>query len=270
MGAQSAQDFDALLAKKGNKPQRITFFAVDFADELTALSGSAIAAQMRFVNYCIQEVLRLSQQAWAKRGKRGLMPRSVVLVGHSMGGIVATGVLALPSYATGSVQTIITLSSPHANLPAYVDPSLRSQLHAIKTFWRHGLIVQPSANLSASPAPPPWGAAARARLEDVVLVSIGGGRRDLLVATRSVDVRAFCPPSHGSGRPCLLLLPPTCPDPRRGCGRARGVQRGCARERGRAIVLLSEAQPAACGARAGRVVVPWGGLAGRSRRIACA
>ena len=154
MGAQSAQDFDALLAKKGKTPQRITFFAVDFADELTAMSGSAIAAQMRFVNQCVQEVLRLSQQAWAKRGKRGLMPRSVVLVGHSMGGIVATGVLALPSYATGSVETIVTLSSPHANLPAYVDPSLRSQLHAIKSFWRHGLIVQPNTNLSASPAPP--------------------------------------------------------------------------------------------------------------------
>ena len=53
LGAQSARDYEA-LANGAGKQLRIIFYAVDFDDELTALSGSALASQIRFVNYCIQ------------------------------------------------------------------------------------------------------------------------------------------------------------------------------------------------------------------------
>jgi GPI inositol-deacylase len=201
MGSQSARDFEFLASAPGAvESQQFVFYAVDFADELTAMSGSALAAQMRFVKNCVQKILGLTREAWLRRGKRGRLPSSVVLVGHSMGGIVARGVLALPSYIAGTVETVVTISSPHSNLPAYVDPSLRSQLNAINTFWRDGLIVYPLLNSShrARAAPvPDQVVQAHARLGQVALASIAGGRRDLLVPTRAADVRGFCPPSNG-------------------------------------------------------------------------
>ena len=146
----------------------------------------------------------LGSRQHVKRGKSGLLSQSVVLIGHSMGGIVARGVMALPSYRIGSVDTIITLSSPHSTLPVYVDPSLRSQLNAINTFWRDALIryTRSNASLVATKALlPSWAEDARARLEHVILASIAGGRRDFLVPTRAADVRSFCPPSNGSLSP---------------------------------------------------------------------
>ena len=43
----------------------------------------------------------------------GNLPKSVVLVGHSMGGFVARAAIVNPNLRKSSVETIITLSSPH-------------------------------------------------------------------------------------------------------------------------------------------------------------
>lgn len=51
------------------------------------------------------------------RSKRGEvlqnLPTSVILVGHSMGGFVARAVVVHPRLRKSSVETIVTLSSPH-------------------------------------------------------------------------------------------------------------------------------------------------------------
>lgn len=41
------------------------------------------------------------------------LPRSVILVGHSMGGFVARAAAVHPRLRKSAVQTILTLSSPH-------------------------------------------------------------------------------------------------------------------------------------------------------------
>ncbi|KAF9592166.1 hypothetical protein IFM89_012660 [Coptis chinensis] len=46
----------------------------------------------------------------------GSLPRSVVLVGHSMGGFVARAAIVHPHLRKGVVETVLTLSSPHQAL----------------------------------------------------------------------------------------------------------------------------------------------------------
>lgn len=41
------------------------------------------------------------------------LPKSVILVGHSMGGFVARAVIVHPHLRKSAVETILTLSTPH-------------------------------------------------------------------------------------------------------------------------------------------------------------
>lgn len=43
----------------------------------------------------------------------GVLPTSVILVGHSMGGFVARAAVVHPGLSKGAVETVLTLSSPH-------------------------------------------------------------------------------------------------------------------------------------------------------------
>lgn len=43
----------------------------------------------------------------------GTLPKSVILVGHSMGGFVARAAVVDPHLRKSAVETILTLSSPH-------------------------------------------------------------------------------------------------------------------------------------------------------------
>lgn len=51
-------------------------------------------------------------------------PRSVVIVGHSMGGVVARALYTLPRFHTSLVSLIITQASPHVAPVLALDPYL--------------------------------------------------------------------------------------------------------------------------------------------------
>jgi len=51
-------------------------------------------------------------------------PQSVVLVGHSMGGVVARALFTLPRFNTNLVNLIITQASPHLAPVLALDPYL--------------------------------------------------------------------------------------------------------------------------------------------------
>jgi len=84
----------------------LAFFAADFKEELSAFDGDLLWGQAEFVNDCIREIL-----AHIKRGEG--RASSVILIGHSMGGLVARATFLLPNYVPLSVDTIVTLNSPH-------------------------------------------------------------------------------------------------------------------------------------------------------------
>lgn len=61
-------------------------------------------------------------------------PRSVVLVGHSMGGVVARALYTLPRFNPNLVDLIITQASPHLAPVLALDPFLLGRRHLFRAF----------------------------------------------------------------------------------------------------------------------------------------
>ncbi|XP_046560283.1 LOW QUALITY PROTEIN: GPI inositol-deacylase-like [Haliotis rubra] len=129
------------------------YFSVNLNEELVGLFGGLIQDQTEFVHECIK--LILSFYAGAPKP-----PTSVILVGHSMGGLVARALFTLPTFDPRLVTTIITQATPHQAPAIAIDSLLSSFYDEINTYWRSMPTV---------------------RLRDVTVVSTGGGYRDILV-----------------------------------------------------------------------------------------
>ncbi|KAJ3591707.1 hypothetical protein NHX12_006839 [Muraenolepis orangiensis] len=70
----------------------LNVFTVDFNEELVALYGGSLRRQTLFLHECIKAVLRLYKG-------QDRAPSTVVLVGHSMGGVVARALFTLPRFS---------------------------------------------------------------------------------------------------------------------------------------------------------------------------
>eukprot|EP00667_Euglena_gracilis_P001215 EG_transcript_1213 len=150
------------LRATAQSPARLTFFTVDFREELSAAHAQVALDQALFLNYCLRTVL-------AQPGSRA----SVVVVGHSVGGVLARVAPLLWNYPPQSIAALITLSSPHRGLPIAVDasaPHLYRRLHAA-------------------------GRPCAAPLANVSVLSISGGLRDNQVKPppSSLDRLGTCP-----------------------------------------------------------------------------
>eukprot|EP00090_Calanus_glacialis_P013911 TRINITY_DN2253_c0_g1_i7.p1 TRINITY_DN2253_c0_g1~~TRINITY_DN2253_c0_g1_i7.p1 ORF type:complete len:1052 (-),score=349.76 TRINITY_DN2253_c0_g1_i7:167-3322(-) len=127
------------------------YFTVDFGEEYSALYGGVLQNQVQFVSHSIEKILQLY------RGRKGgQVPTSVVLVGHSLGGLIAKAVLTEPSFSPSVVQVIITLATPHTPV-VLMDKQTHDFYAKIDTFWAMGRAGS---------------------ISHVTLVSIAGGLRD--------------------------------------------------------------------------------------------
>lgn len=63
----------------------------------------------------ILDQYRESHEAREREGSAasGSLPKSVILVGHSMGGFIARAAIIHPLLRKSAVETVLTLSSPH-------------------------------------------------------------------------------------------------------------------------------------------------------------
>eukprot|EP00943_MAST-04B_sp_MAST-4B-sp1_P004390 g4390.t1 len=114
-----------IIADKVKATKRLEYFTLDFQEEASALNGAYLQDQAEYVNMAVSAILRLyRKQARGNKEKLKHAVKSVIVVGHSMGGIAATHALSLSSYRQGSISTIITLSSPHAAAPMYLDSAM--------------------------------------------------------------------------------------------------------------------------------------------------
>jgi pimeloyl-ACP methyl ester carboxylesterase len=120
---------------------KVRVFAVDFGEELSVLSGAVLARQAAWTNKALAAV-------------RASVPgRPVVVVGHSMGGVVALSLPVSAGWASGQDLHILALSSPLYTEPVACDLAARL---LYRRAWAH------------------WGSdAARGSI-----VSLHGGHRD--------------------------------------------------------------------------------------------
>lgn len=109
-------------------------------------------------------------------------PSSVILIGHSMGGVVARTMLTMPNYQLNSINTIVTMSAPHARPPVSVDAESVRTYRRINDYWRQAY-TQKWANDN-----PLW---------HVTLISIAGGGLDTVVPSDFASLESLLPSTHG-------------------------------------------------------------------------
>ncbi|XP_041929415.1 GPI inositol-deacylase [Alosa sapidissima] len=137
-------------------------FTIDFNEELVALYGGSLLRQTRFLHESIKAILRLYKE-------HPDPPTSVVLVGHSMGGVVARALFTLPRFNSRLVSLIITQASPHQAPVLPLDPYLLEFYSAVRQRWITGA----------------------QDLRNVTVLSVGGGYRDYQVRSGLAALR--CP-----------------------------------------------------------------------------
>jgi hypothetical protein len=145
---------------------------VDLNEELSALNGQTILEQAEYMNAVIQRILQLYKNSPQN-------PSSVLIVGHSMGGLVARSMFMSPSYVPGTINTIVTLSSPHLKAPLLLDPVIYKTYKKMADFWTHD-------RFDKDPI-----------LKDVSITSITGGFLDTIVDSNGARLESLIPKTHG-------------------------------------------------------------------------
>jgi hypothetical protein len=138
---------------------------VDLNEEFSAIAGDLVYDQAEYLNDAIKQILTFYQDIAQYQGRP--IPASVIVIGHSMGGIVARIMQHLPNYIPGSINTIFTLATPHSMAPIVLDSSTDM------IYRRH--LSQP--------------------LNDTMVISVAGGTQDITVNTDA----AILPPSMATG-----------------------------------------------------------------------
>jgi GPI inositol-deacylase len=162
----------------------LDFFTADFNEDFTAFHGQTLLDQAEYLNEAIRYILSLylDPRSAAFRDPDRPDPTSVIIIGHSMGGIVARTMLTLPNYQSNSINTVLTMSAPHAYPPISFDAQIVKTYDNINTYWRSAY-SQKWANNN-----PLW---------HVTLISIAGGSLDTIVPSDYASLESLVPETHG-------------------------------------------------------------------------
>lgn len=163
--------------------RNLDFFTVDFNEDITAFHGQTLLDQAEYLNEAIAYILSLYHDPRRSNRDSDLPdPTSVIILGHSMGGIVARTMLIMPNYQSNSINTIITMSAPHARPPVSFDADIVRTYKTINDYWRQAY-SQKWANNN-----PLW---------HVTLISIAGGGLDTVVPSDYSSLESLVPDTHG-------------------------------------------------------------------------
>jgi glycosylphosphatidylinositol deacylase len=172
---------DESLSKASSR--NLDFFTVDFNEDITAFHGQTVLDQAEYLNEAVAYILSLYHDSRKSTMDSDMPdPSSVIIFGHSMGGIVARTMLIMPNYQSNSINTIITMSAPHARPPVSFDRQIVKTYDDINDYWRRSF-SEKWANQN-----PLW---------HVTLVSIAGGGLDNVVPSDYASISSLVPETHG-------------------------------------------------------------------------
>ncbi|KAF2870558.1 GPI inositol-deacylase-like protein [Massariosphaeria phaeospora] len=172
---------DAGANSAGKRP--LDFFSVDFNEDITAFHGQTLLDQAEYLNDAISFILSLYHTP-ARSLRDGNLPdpASVIILGHSMGGMVARTMLTMPNYQSNSINTILTLSAPHARPPVSFDGDIVRTYKGVNDYWRQAYSQKWAIDN------PLW---------HVTLISIAGGGLDTVVPSDYASLASLVPETHG-------------------------------------------------------------------------
>lgn len=187
IAAEAATHFHDILqhdpAMLASGARSLDFFTVDFNEEFTAFHGQAILDQAEYLNDAVSYILSLYHDPRRSQRDPDLPdPTSVIILGHSMGGIVARTMLVMPNYQSNSINTIITMAAPHARPPVSFDAAIVNIYEKINNYWRQAYSQQWANNN------PLW---------HVTLISIAGGGLDTMIPSDYASLESLVPETHG-------------------------------------------------------------------------
>lgn len=159
---------------------KFDFFTVDFQEDLTAFHGKSLSDQAEYLNEAVAFILQM-YSALPTHGDLPV-PKSVILIGHSMGGVVARTMLTLDNHRKGSVNTIFTLAAPHTLPPVSFDKEIVSIYESVNKYWESSF----SQDLIG-----------RNNLAPVSIISITGGSLDHMITSEHTSILSVVPPSNG-------------------------------------------------------------------------
>lgn len=169
---------EAITERNLDQEQRLDLYTIDFEEDFSAFHGRTLLDQAEYVNDAIRFILALYDQ----ENQATPHPKSVIVIGHSMGGFIARTLVGLGNYVPESVNTIITLASPHARPPIAFDAELTNVYEIVNKYWSQAYSTD---MIGRSP------------LSSVALVSIAGGKPDTMVPSEYASVTGLTTPSHG-------------------------------------------------------------------------
>lgn len=178
---QNALKHNEAANQAGKRP--LDFFTVDFNEDFTAFHGQTLLDQAEYLNDAITFILSLYHTPGRSARDSYLPdPTSVVILGHSMGGMVARTMLTMPNYQSNSINTILTLAAPHARPPVSFDGDIVRLYKGVNDYWRHAYAQKWAIDN------PLW---------HVTLISIAGGGLDTVVSSDYASIASLVPETHG-------------------------------------------------------------------------
>lgn len=172
---------DHNAVRQGKRP--LDFFSVDFNEDFTAFHGQTLLDQAEYLNEAIAYILSLYQDPLRSLREPDLPdPNSVIVLGHSMGGVVARTMMTMSNFQANSINTIITLSAPHARAPVSFDADIVAAYKNVNSYWREAF-----SQIAEDKNP----------LSHVSLISIAGGGLDTVVPSDYASVSSLVPPTNG-------------------------------------------------------------------------
>ncbi|KAJ8946172.1 hypothetical protein NQ318_004425 [Aromia moschata] len=143
------------IALNSKTPFHFDYYTIDFNDELSGLYGPVLYDQLNYVNSSIYRILELYNERKTK-------PTSIILVGHSMGGVIARNLLSQISNPH-LISVLITQAAPLKRAPILLDYHMHMFYES--NAWKASESV------------------------DTTIISISGGYSDFLIPSYLTDLQ---------------------------------------------------------------------------------